>query len=74
MRALGEYLHPVYGSVVRETPVTAVHSSELVDPTSYVSGGELVLTTGLILPTSMVDASDGSRRVNGVLQPLGATQ
>ena len=53
-RTLGEYLHPVDGSVVPETPVTAVHISELVDPTSYVSGGELLLTTGLILPASRV--------------------
>ena len=53
-RTLGEHLHPVDGFVVPETPVTAVHISELVDPTSYVSGGELLLTTGLILPTSRV--------------------
>jgi PucR family transcriptional regulator, purine catabolism regulatory protein len=53
-RTLGEHLHPVDGFVVPETPVTAVHISELVDPTSYVSGGELLLTTGLILTTSRV--------------------
>ena len=53
-RTLGKHLHPVDGFVVPETPVTAVHISELVDPTSYVSGGELLLTTGLILPTSRV--------------------
>ncbi len=53
-RALGEHLHPADGFVVPEIPVTAVHVSELVDPTSYVSGGELLLTTGLILPTSRI--------------------
>jgi PucR family transcriptional regulator, purine catabolism regulatory protein len=53
-RTLGEHLHPADGFVVPETPVTAVHVSELVDPTSYVSGGELLLTTGLILPTSRI--------------------
>ena len=53
-RALGKHLHPADGFVVSETPVTAVHVSELVDPTSYVSGGELLLTTGLILPTSRI--------------------
>jgi Purine catabolism regulatory protein-like family len=53
-RALGKHLHPADGFVVPETPVTAVHVSELVDPTSYVSGGELLLTTGLILPTSRI--------------------
>src|SRR4249920_1069378 len=53
-RALGKDLYPADGFVVPETPVTAVHVSELVDPTSYVSGGELLLTTGLILPTSRI--------------------
>ena len=53
-RTLGKDLHPADGFVVPETPVTAVHVSELVDPTSYVSGGELLLTTGLILPTSTI--------------------
>lgn len=54
-RALGKDLHPADGFVVPETPVTAVHVSELVDPTSYVSGGELLLTTGLVLPTSRIE-------------------
>jgi DNA-binding PucR family transcriptional regulator len=54
-RALGKHLHPADGFVVPETPVTAVHVSELVDPTLYVSGGELLLTTGLTLPTSRIE-------------------
>lgn len=54
-RTLGKHLHPVDGFEVPETPVTAVHISELVDPTSYVVGGELLLTTGLILPTSKIE-------------------
>ena len=53
-RALGKNLYPPDGFVVPETPVTAVHVSELVDPTLYVSGGELLLTTGLTLPTSRI--------------------
>ena len=53
-RTLGNHLYPANGFVVPETPVTAVHVSELVDPTSYLSGGELLLTTGLILPTSTI--------------------
>ena len=52
--ALGKHLYPADGFVVPETPVTAVHVSELVDPTLYVSGGELLLTTGLTLPTSRI--------------------
>ena len=53
-RALGKHLHPADGFVLPETPVTAVHVSELVDPTSYILGGELLLTTGLVLPTSRI--------------------
>ena len=29
-----------------DTPLTWVHGIELLDPTPYLSGGELVLTTG----------------------------
>jgi hypothetical protein len=95
-RALGKHLYAADGFVVPETPVTAVHISELVDPTLYVSGGELLLTTGLTLPTSRIGwegyisrlKSIGIRlpaalqaanpwnracRVNGMLQPFGAT-
>lgn len=35
-----------------KTPVSAVHVSELSDPSAYLSGGELLLTTGLSLPDS----------------------
>lgn len=41
-RSLGKDLHPADGFVALDTPVTAVHVSELVDPTLYVSGGELL--------------------------------
>lgn len=50
--ALGGHLAPYPGFALPETPVTAVHVSELTDPTGYLSGGELLLTTGLSLPTS----------------------
>ena len=33
-----------------DTPLTWVHGIELLDPTPYLSGGELVLTTGQRLP------------------------
>lgn len=53
---------PVTGSADDPTPappaanlnatvVKAVHISELLDPTPYLQGGELLLTTGLALPT-----------------------
>ncbi len=65
-RALGKHLHPAAGFVVPETPVTAVHVSELVDPTLYVSGGELLLTTGLTLPTSRIEWDGYVSRLNGI--------
>lgn len=47
-RALGEDLQPYPpGRRVPSTPVTAVHVSELPDPSRYLDGGELLLTTGL---------------------------
>ena len=65
-RALGKHLHPAAGFVVPETPVTAVHVSELVDPTLYVSGGELLLTTGLTLPTSRIEWDGYVSRLKGI--------
>ena len=66
-RSLGEDLHAADGFVAPDTPVTAVHISELVDPTLYVSGGELLLTTGLILPTSRI----GWKRYVSRLKSIG---
>lgn len=53
-RTLGQHLQPAPGFTAPETTITAVHVSELVDPTAYVAGGELLLTTGLVLPTSTI--------------------
>lgn len=41
---------PAEGSDVSDHEISAVHISELADPTSYLTGGELLLTTGLSLP------------------------
>jgi len=49
-RSLGGDLAPAPGFVAPPREVTAVHVSELLDPTVYLSGGELLLTTGLALP------------------------
>ena len=38
------------GQAASATPVRWVHISELHDPTPWLSGGELLLTTGLSLP------------------------
>lgn len=61
--ALGPDLAPVEGAALPRTPITAVHLSELLDPASYLSGGELLLTVGLALPKNKA----GCRRyVNGL--------
>lgn len=52
--ALGSHLAPVAGVRVPDSAVTAVHISELSDPTGYLTGGELLLTTGLTLPKSEI--------------------
>ncbi|GAA4093457.1 PucR family transcriptional regulator [Nocardioides kongjuensis] len=48
--ALGSHLVPAAGFRAPGTEVTAVHISELLDPGAYLTGGELLLTTGLALP------------------------
>lgn len=50
--ALGHHLVPADGFTAPDTEISAVHISELVDPNAYLSGGELLLTTGLALPRS----------------------
>lgn len=44
---LGKDLCPADGSAVASHSVTGVHISELDDPTPYLQGGELLLTTGI---------------------------
>jgi PucR family transcriptional regulator, purine catabolism regulatory protein len=49
-RALGDDLMPVVASgTLPEPEVTGVHISELIDPTPYLEGGELLLTIGMAL-------------------------
>jgi purine catabolism regulator len=47
---LGNHLVPAAGFEVPGTEITAVHISELLEPEAYLTGGELLLTTGLALP------------------------
>lgn len=49
-RLAPEALVPVVPAEPPSVPIAAVHVSELVDPTPYLDGGELLLTTGLELP------------------------
>lgn len=51
-RTLGADLAPAPGFSAPAREVSAVHISELIDPTGYLNGGELLLTTGLSLPGS----------------------
>ncbi|KAA2267208.1 PucR family transcriptional regulator [Solihabitans fulvus] len=46
--AMGLVAH--FGGEVTDRPVSWVHGSELLDPTPFLTGGELLLTTGLCLP------------------------
>lgn len=50
---LGAHLAPVEGFTAPPTPITGVHISELLEPDPYLSGGELLLTTGLLLPADI---------------------
>jgi purine catabolism regulator len=51
---LGRDLRPAAGGVVARRQVSGVHISELDDPTPYLEGGELLLTTGI--PVSGAEA------------------
>lgn len=48
-RALGDDLVPEGELPPEDVEVSGVHVSELADPTPYLSGGELLLTTGMAL-------------------------
>ena len=52
--SLSRDLQPAAGFTAPTTEISAVHVSELSDPTSYLSGGELLLTTGLSLPDNAI--------------------
>lgn len=60
---LGHDLEPVAGFTAPDTEISGVHISELLDPTGYLSGGELLLTTGLALPRNKTDCNRYARRI-----------
>ncbi|MGW6461636.1 PucR family transcriptional regulator [Streptomyces sp. NPDC055078] len=47
VRLLGDDLEPVAPAEPPPREITGVHVSELTDPTPYLAGGELLLTTGM---------------------------
>ncbi len=55
--ALGPDLSPVPEAVVPGAELSGVHVSELSDPTSFLEGGELLLTTGIPLRLTGLDTT-----------------
>src|ERR687892_2376203 len=61
----------VAGEAGLERPVRWVHISELDDPTPWLSGGELLLTTGMNLPDAATQRAFVERLVGHELAGLG---
>lgn len=55
------------GHAAADRPISWVHASELADPTEFLAGGELLLTTGFGLP----DSGDGQAAYIGRLAAAG---
>jgi purine catabolism regulator len=64
-------LHLVCGEAAVELPVRWVHISELRDPTPWLSGGELLLTTGMQLNTAQRQSEFVHRLADHQLAGLG---
>lgn len=64
VRALGADLVPVTAPLPHGLEVTAVHVSELTDPTPYLGGGELLLTTGMGLTGQTAQARAYTARLS----------
>ncbi|MFF2023527.1 PucR family transcriptional regulator ligand-binding domain-containing protein [Streptomyces sp. NPDC058171] len=56
VRLLGADLAPVTPAAAPPLDITGVHVSELTDPTPYLTGGELLLTTGMGLTNQTAQA------------------
>jgi purine catabolism regulator len=59
------------GADAAEAPVRWVHSTELLDPTQWLSGGELILTTGMQLDTPKTQREFVRRLADHHLAGLG---
>ena len=66
--SLGDQLVPVGGSPPPTISLTGVHISELADPTPFLAGGELLLTTGMNMAahSAAVEAYAASLAAHGV--------
>ena len=60
---LGSDLRPAEPGAIGRQQLTGVHISELADPTPYLEGGELLLTTGIPLRGAPVTVRDYVRRL-----------
>ncbi|BDV32239.1 PucR family transcriptional regulator [Microbacterium terricola] len=63
VRASGPALQPVNAAARAPIELTGVHISELIDPTRYLEGGELLLTTGMPLLDPAVAVPDYIERL-----------
>jgi PucR family transcriptional regulator, purine catabolism regulatory protein len=64
-------LEPAAGAKSLSNPVRWVHISELEDPTPWLSGGELILTTGISLKGAAKQRAFVRRLANHNLAGLG---
>ncbi|MFJ3958430.1 PucR family transcriptional regulator [Arthrobacter sp. NPDC090010] len=62
---VGDGLRTVHGKPPRALSITGVHISELDDPTPYLEGGELLLTTGIPVRGSVERTRGYLRRLAG---------
>ncbi len=62
---------PVSGEATLDAPLRWVHISELADPSPWLSGGELLLTTGMNLDTETVQREYVHRLADHGLAGLG---
>jgi purine catabolism regulator len=60
---LGNELQPVSAASLGRQQLTGVHISELTDPTPYLDGGELLLTTGIPLQGGSAAVNDYVNRL-----------
>lgn len=60
---LGDELQPVPAGHIARRQLTGVHISELTDPTPYLEGGELLLTTGIPLHGGVAAVNDYVQRL-----------
>lgn len=67
---LGAGLQPVGNTSVGTPVLTGVHLSELDDPTPYLEGGELLLTTGM--PLGVSKEAESSARIHRYVDRLAA--